>query len=89
MAVTSFAGAVSALRECDLLCTMAAVQSHSVLNTGLLKTALVQHTFTVLLPLPRAEGSPDAAGCVWRAVCAVDAFGHYLVLAPSCTRAHN
>ena len=32
-AATSLAEAVAALRECDLLCTMTAVQSHSVLHT--------------------------------------------------------
>ena len=59
--MTSFAEAVSVLRECDLLCTTTAVQSHSVLNSALLKVALIQHTFTSLLPLPKPrklEGTP-------------------------------
>ena len=64
VAVTTFAEAVSVLRECDLLCTTTAVQSHSVLNTAFLKVALIQHTFTSLLPLPRPrklEGTPGPA----------------------------
>lgn len=68
---STLAEAVSALRECDLLCTMTAVQSHSVLNTRFLNLALIQHTFTCVLPMPKPEGegvgailSPEQ--CLWR-----------------------
>ena len=62
--------AVAALRELDLLCTQTAVQSHSVLNTYLLKVALIQHTFTAVLPMPKPEGPSVGAvfpeACLWR-----------------------
>ena len=50
---------------------MTAVQSHSVLNTYFLKVALIQHTFTHVLPMPRPEGERDGAilsqsQCLWR-----------------------
>ena len=66
-AATSLAEAVAALRECDLLCTMTAVQSHSVLNTPYLKIALIQHTFSCVLPMPLPEG--DAVGAVFAGQC--------------------
>jgi hypothetical protein len=94
----TLAEAVSALRECDVLCTMIAVQApinsaarstpyrksfppqnshaalavqaHSVLNTSLLKVALIQHTFTCVLPMPKPEGASVGAvfphQCLWR-----------------------
>ena len=69
-AATSLAEAVAALRECDLLCTQTAVQSHSVLNTPFLKIALVQHTFSCVLPMPKPEGDQVGAvfpwQCLWR-----------------------
>ena len=65
-AVANFSQAVEALRKCDRLCTMVAVQSHSVLNTPFLVVSLVQHTFTTLLPLPAPEGAPDVSDCIWR-----------------------
>ena len=58
--------AVNALRHCDRLCTLIAVQVHCVKNTNFLKIAMIQHTMTVLLPLPRPEGDPKAKECVWR-----------------------
>ena len=62
--------ALAALRECDILCTQTAVQSHSVLNTNFLKIAVVQHTFTCLLPMPKPEGEKVGAvfskDCLWR-----------------------
>ena len=42
------------------------MQVHSVKNTNFLKIAMIQHTMTVLLPLPRPEGDPTAKECVWR-----------------------
>ena len=66
-AATTLAEAVAALRECDLLCTMTAVQSHSVLNTPYLKIALIQHTFSCVLPMPLPEG--DAVGAVFATQC--------------------
>ena len=68
--VSSFPEAVSVLRECDMLCTMTSAQSHSVLNTKLLIVALIQHTFTVLLPLPKPRkaehASESESKCLWR-----------------------
>ena len=61
---------MAALRYCDWLCTALAVQSHSVHNTNFLKVALLQHTFTHLLPMPRPEGASVGAvfaeQCLWR-----------------------
>ena len=58
------------MHRCDLLCTMTAVQSHSVLNTNFLKIALIQHTFTCVLPMPKPEGEGVGAvfegQCLWR-----------------------
>ena len=44
--------AVAALRHTDRLCTLVAVQSHSVKNSRHLKVALIEHTFAQLLPMP-------------------------------------
>ena len=52
--VTSLAEATDAVRHCDRLATLIAVQAHSVKNTRHLIVSLVQHTFTQLLPMPRA-----------------------------------
>ena len=54
------------LVECDALCTLAMVQSHTVLNTPFLIAALVQHTFTCLLPVPKPDGKDAERCCVWR-----------------------
>lgn len=56
--VSTLDEAVAAVRHCDRLCTLIAVQSHCVKNTALLKVALVQHTFTQLLPMPKPEPLP-------------------------------
>ena len=81
VAVRCLDDAVAALRHTDRLATLIAVQSHSVKNTRHLIVALIQHTFTQLLPMPRAEPRPgtEAAAtgdaevadplpgtCVWR-----------------------
>ena len=65
-AVRSLADAVSVLRECDMLCTVIAVQSHCVLNVNFIKVALIQNTFTALLPLPKPDWAADVASCCWR-----------------------
>ena len=64
--MTDLASAVAALRHTDRLCTLASVQDHCVKNTHLLNVALVQHTFTQLLPMPRPAGDAAEAACVWR-----------------------
>ena len=66
--VDSLAAATSALRECDHLCTQLMCQAHCVLNTRLFIVALVQQTFTVLLPLPMPDTDPMASSGVdvWR-----------------------
>ena len=65
--VESHADAVAALRYCDWLCTALSVQSHSVHNTNFLKVALLQYTFTQLLPMPApASDAARAKSCVWR-----------------------
>eukprot|EP00965_Chrysotila_dentata_P120423 3982014-Pleurochrysis_carterae.AAC.4 len=53
--------AVAALRHCDRLCTLMAVQSHCVKNTAFLKFSIIQHTFTQLLPMPRPAVSTNSA----------------------------
>jgi len=62
----AFAECVAVLVECDALCTLSMVQSHSVLNTTFLIAALVQHTFTALLPMPLPDGKEAERTCVWR-----------------------
>ena len=44
--VHTLADAVAALRYCDRLCTLIAVQTHTIKNTAFLKIALIEHTFT-------------------------------------------
>ena len=63
--VRSLDDAVAALRWCDKLCCLVAVQSHCVKNSANQIAALITRTFTELLPLPRPAGD-DAAPCVWR-----------------------
>ena len=79
--VHSFADAVRAVRLCDRLTTLVAVQAHCVKNGAHLSIALIQHTVTQLLPMPKPEArrwtwSPDdkspppalteARPCIWR-----------------------
>ena len=64
--VNTFDDAFAAVRQCDRLCTLTAVQAHCVKNTTLLKISLIQHTFTQLLPMPRPTGHVDEAACLWR-----------------------
>ena len=65
--VTTLLEAIDTVRLCDKLATLVSVQSHSVKNTPHLVCVLIQHTFTQLLPMPRPEGSSEAAtACVWR-----------------------
>lgn len=63
----SLPDAVAALRHCDRLCTLIAVQTHTIKNTAFLKVALIEHTFTQLLPIPKPNSADDASECVWRA----------------------
>ena len=55
--VTCFTEAVDAVRHCDRLATLVSVQAHSIKNTRQLIVALIQHTFTQLLPMPKPEAS--------------------------------
>ena len=57
--------ALSALRYCDKLCTLLSVQSHTVKNSSFLKFALLQHTFTQLLPLPVPKTHANFSSCIW------------------------
>ena len=64
--VHSLPDAVAALRHCDRLCTLIAVQNHTIKNTAFLKMSLIEHTFTQLLPLPKPESDAQVASCIWR-----------------------
>eukprot|EP00966_Prymnesium_polylepis_P092440 2139850-Prymnesium_polylepis.1 len=64
--VETHTDAVAAVRWCDWLATALAVQSHSVHNTNFLKVALIEFTFTQLLPVPAPEKTKDADACLWR-----------------------
>jgi len=48
--------AVRAIRLCDRLCTLLDHQPHCVKNDRLLIAALIQHTFTQLVPIPKPRG---------------------------------
>ena len=50
--VRSLAEAVDAIRLCDEIATSLAVQRHCIKNTHFLIAAIVEHTFTQLVPLP-------------------------------------
>ena len=53
--VRSLDDAIEAVRHTDRLATLIAVQSHCVKNTQHLIFALIQHTFTQLLPMPQPQ----------------------------------
>lgn len=64
--VTNFDEALAAIRYCDKLCTLMSVQKHTIKNTGFLKCALIEYTFTQLVPVPKGRSNPDYANCIWR-----------------------
>lgn len=64
--VHCLADAIAAIRYCDRLCTLISVQAHCVKNRALLKVSLIEHTFSSVLPCPRARSAADFASCVWQ-----------------------
>ena len=63
--VRSLAEAVDAIRLCDEIATSLAVQRHCIKNTHFLIAAIVEHTFTQLVPLPLPETHPKAHESIW------------------------
>jgi len=64
--VTTFAEAVAAIRHCDRLCTLISVQPHCIKNQAFLKVALIEHTFTRVVPVPKPQSAGAAyQSCVW------------------------
>jgi hypothetical protein len=63
---TTLEEAVEAVRYCDRLCTLISVQGHCVKNRSHHKLALIEHTFTHVLPMPKAATSALAKECIWR-----------------------
>eukprot|EP01083_Nonionella_stella_P030773 84290_1 len=61
----NFEDALAGIRWCDKLCTLISVQSHTVKNGALLKCALIEHTFTQVVPVPAGKNSPDHSTCLW------------------------
>jgi thiol-disulfide isomerase/thioredoxin len=57
--------AIAALRYCDRLCTRVFVQGHCIKNGHFHNIALIQYTFTQLLPLPKAADDVAASNCIW------------------------
>lgn len=57
--------AVMALRECVHCCTLLANQADLVRNSYCLRTSLIAHLFTQVLPLPLPATSPLADRCFW------------------------
>ena len=47
--VTNFEEGLAAIRYCDKMCTLLSVQNHIIKNTGFLKCALIETTFTQVL----------------------------------------
>lgn len=64
--VLSLADAIAAIRHCDRLCTLISVQTHCVKNRPFLKVSLIEHTFSSVLPCPRAYSAADFSSCVWQ-----------------------
>ena len=64
--VLSLDDAIAAIRHCDRLCTLISVQAHCVKNRSLLKVSLIEHTFTSILPCPKARSAADFLTCVWQ-----------------------
>ena len=63
--VETFEEALTALRWCDKMCTLTAVQGHFVKNISFLKVALIQHTMVHVLPVPKSPDSETYEDCVW------------------------
>eukprot|EP01087_Luapelamoeba_hula_P004848 TRINITY_DN1482_c0_g1_i1.p1 TRINITY_DN1482_c0_g1~~TRINITY_DN1482_c0_g1_i1.p1 ORF type:complete len:4317 (-),score=602.49 TRINITY_DN1482_c0_g1_i1:51-13001(-) len=61
----TFEEALAAIRYCDKMCTLISVQSHTIKNTEFLKCALLQHTFTQVVPVPQGLNSKDSKPCIW------------------------
>lgn len=68
--IMSYTDAVLAIRHADRLATLLSVQSHFIKNANHLKFALLEHTFTQLLPLPLPVNHPSKDNCIWsQSVC--------------------
>jgi thiol-disulfide isomerase/thioredoxin len=63
--VTCLDAAIAALRYCDRLCTRVFVQGHCIKNGHFHNIALIQYTFTQLLPLPKPADDVAASNCIW------------------------
>ena len=63
--VKSLAEAVDAIRSCDEIATSLAVQKHCIKNTHFLIAALIEHTFTQLVPLPLPESHAKSKDSIW------------------------
>ena len=63
--VTCMDAAIAAIRYCDRLCTRVRVQNHCVKNEHFHNIALIQFTFTQLLPLPKAVDESSSGTCLW------------------------
>jgi thiol-disulfide isomerase/thioredoxin len=63
--VTCLDTAIAALRYCDRLCTRVFVQDHCIKNGHFHNIALIQYTFTQLLPLPKPADDVAASNCIW------------------------
>ena len=63
--VSTLTEAIDAIRQCDEMCTSLAVQAHVVKNTRFLIAALIEHTFTQLVPLPLPESHANSKDSIW------------------------
>eukprot|EP01012_Entosiphon_sulcatum_P007139 TRINITY_DN13559_c0_g1_i1.p1 TRINITY_DN13559_c0_g1~~TRINITY_DN13559_c0_g1_i1.p1 ORF type:complete len:4669 (-),score=764.85 TRINITY_DN13559_c0_g1_i1:3029-17035(-) len=63
--VTTFAEALNALNDADVLCTRLSVQWEVIRNTALLKCALLTHLFTQVLPPPAGPKTGQKRACIW------------------------
>eukprot|EP01012_Entosiphon_sulcatum_P009332 TRINITY_DN1521_c0_g2_i1.p1 TRINITY_DN1521_c0_g2~~TRINITY_DN1521_c0_g2_i1.p1 ORF type:complete len:4962 (-),score=1074.52 TRINITY_DN1521_c0_g2_i1:73-14958(-) len=62
---STFQEALDALRNCDTMCTMLTEQCNIVKQGYFLKVALIQHTVTQVVPIPRYRGDPLFEECIW------------------------
>lgn len=63
----TFEEALAAIRYCDKMCTLISVQAHTIKNINFLKCALIEHTFTQVVPVPKGKSSPEFSRCIWAA----------------------